>query len=193
MSKLELIIGPMFSGKSTELVRRVRELHQLEKNVLVIKPSIDNRYEKGDRELITHNNDSIKCNVMERLSELDEFVIKLIDTIIIDEGQFFSDLKETVLFWLAKYKINIIVAGLDGDYQRNPIGDILNLIPHSDVCTKLTARCVECRDNTPSPFTRRTIQSNEQILIGGAEMYEPVCRMHYHSITSINSINTYTP
>jgi len=189
MSKLELIIGPMFSGKSTELVNRVRELHQLEKNVLVIKPSIDNRYEKGDRELITHNNVSIECTVLEKLSDINYNILELADTIIIDEGQFFSDLKETVLFWLAKYKINIIVAGLDGDYQRNPIGDILNLIPHSDVCTKLTARCVECRDNTPAPFTRRTIQSNEQILIGGADMYEPVCRMHYHNI---NSINTYT-
>lgn len=179
MSKLELIIGPMFSGKSTELVNRVRSLQQLEKNVLVIKPSIDNRYEKGTRELITHNNESVKCNVLERLSDLDEFVIKIVDTIVIDEGQFFSDLKETVLFWLANYKINIIVGGLDGDYQRNPIGKILELIPHSDVCTKLTAMCIECNDGTSAPFTRRTVQSDEQILVGGSDMYEPVCRMHY--------------
>jgi thymidine kinase len=179
MSKLELIIGPMFSGKSTELVRRVRALQQLEKNVLVIKPSIDNRYEKGTSELITHNNDSIKCNVMERLSDLDEFVIKIVDTIVIDEGQFFSDLKETVLFWLANYKVNIIVGGLDGDYQRNPIGKILELIPHSDVCTKQTSRCVECNDGTSAPFTRRKIKSDEQILVGGSDIYEPVCRTHY--------------
>ena len=181
MSKLELIIGPMFSGKSTALVTRVRSLQQLDKTVIVIKPSIDNRYENkyGDRELITHNNESVKCNVMERLSDLDDIVIKRCDTIVIDEGQFFSDLKETVLFWLANYKINIIIGGLDGDYQKNPIGKILELIPHSDVCTKLTARCVECNNMTPAPFTRRKIKSDEQILVGGSDMYEPVCRMHY--------------
>lgn len=191
MSKLELIIGPMFSGKSTELVTRVRSLQQLDKMVLVIKPSIDNRYENKykDRELITHNNESVKCNVIERLSDLEDYVIKFCDTIVIDEGQFFSDLKETVLFWLANYKINIIIGGLDGDYQRNPIGKILELIPHSDVCTKLTAWCVECNDKTPAPFTRRTVQSDEQILVGGSDMYEPVCRMHYRTNNSINTRN----
>ena len=185
MSKLELIIGPMFSGKSTELVKRVHSLQENEKDFLVIKPSIDTRYENKykNRELITHNKESVNCIVLERLSELENYIIEITNTIVIDEGQFFCDLKETVLFWLANYKINIIIAGLDGDYQRNPIGKILDLIPHSDKCIKLTARCVECNVMTPAPFTRRTIQSNEQILIGGSDIYEPVCRMHYQTKT----------
>ena len=182
MSKLELIIGPMFSGKSTELIQRIRLLKQLNKNVLVIKPLIDNRYNNGKHQITTHNYDSADCIVLERLSELEHNnIITTCDTIIIDEGQFFSDLKETVLFWLVNYKINIIIGGLDGDYKRNPIGSILELIPHSDVCSKLNSRCVECNDGTPAPFTRRTIQSDKQILVGGSDMYEPVCRMHYHN------------
>jgi len=179
MSRLELIIGPMFSGKSTELIRKIRLLQQINKKVLVIKPTIDNRY--NEHKLTTHNYDSVDCIVLKCLSDIDMKLVKSCDMIVIDEGQFFSDLKETVLFWLVNYKINIIIGGLDGDYQRNPIGNILELIPHSDVCTKLTSLCIDCNDGTAAPFTRRIIKSNEQILVGGSDMYEPVCRQHFHN------------
>jgi thymidine kinase len=176
-SKLELIIGPMFSGKSTELIRRIRLLQKINKTVLVVKPKIDNRY--NEDKLTTHNFDSVDCIVVDRLEELtlnEEY-----DTIVIDEGQFFPDLKTTVLKWLESYDFNIIVGGLDGDFQKNPIGEILELIPHSDNCIKLNSLCMICKDGTPAPFTKRMIKSNDKVLVGGSESYMPVCRTHYNS------------
>jgi thymidine kinase len=167
----------MFSGKSTELIRRIRLLQKINKNVLVVKPKIDNRY--NEDKLTTHNFDSVDCIVVDRLEELtlnEEY-----NTIVIDEGQFFIDLKTTVLRWLVDYDINIIVGGLDGDFQKNPIGEILELIPHSDNCIKLNSLCMICKDGTPAPFTKRMIKSNDKVLVGGSESYMPVCRTHYNS------------
>jgi thymidine kinase len=177
MSKLELIIGPMFSGKSTELIRKIRLLQKIDKKVIVVKPIIDNRYIAN--KITTHNFDSVECMVLTKLSDIDN--INIYDTIVIDEGQFFTDLKETVITWLDKYNINIIVGGLDGDFQRNPIGQILDLIPHSDQCIKLTSLCNICKDGTIAPFSRRIVQSNNTILVGGSESYIPVCRKHLNA------------
>ena len=177
--KLELIIGPMFSGKSTELIRRIRLLQKISKKVLVIKPTIDSRYITN--KITTHNFESVECMVLKELEDISDIIIKEYHTIVIDEGQFFTTLKETIVRWLDNFSINIIVGGLDGDFKKNPIGQILELIPHSDSCTKLTSLCNVCNDGTPAPFTLRTVKSNDTVLVGGAESYIPVCRKH-HSI-----------
>ena len=131
--------------------------------------------------ITTHNFDSVECIVLEKLNEID-YMIKDYHTIVIDEGQFFSDLKSTVLIWLENYSVNIIVGGLDGDFQKNPIGMILDLIPHSDSCIKLCSLCNVCKDGTPAPFSLRTVKSDDKVLVGGAESYIPVCRKHYMSL-----------
>lgn len=177
--KLELIIGPMFSGKSTELIRRIRLQKTINKKVLVIKPSIDNRYNID--KLTSHNYDSVDCIVLQNLKDFKDDVKKY-DTIIIDEGQFFPDLKEIVCSWINYYPVTIIVGGLDGDYQCNPIGQILELIPYADKCKKLTSYCTICHDGTPAPFTYRIIKSDNKVLVGGAESYTPVCRKHYFEL-----------
>ena len=180
-SKLELIIGPMFSGKSTELIKRIRLLKIINKKVLVIKPLIDNRYISN--KITSHDFDSIECSVINCLSEIKNDTIKEYDTIIIDEGQFFNDLKNVILYWLDNFNINIIIAGLDGDFQRNPIGQIIELIPYSDKCKKLNSLCSICKDGTPAPFTYRINKSTNKVLVGGSESYSPLCRNHYNENT----------
>jgi len=178
MSKLDLIIGPMFSGKSSELIRRIRQFKSIGKRVLITKPQIDTRYDSG--KLCSHNLESIECKILSKLSEISEDEIKNYDVLIVDEGQFFPDLLETVKRWIDKLKIHIVVGGLDGDFKRNPIGQILNLIPLADNCLKLNSLCAICKDGTEAPFSHRSIKSEEStVLVGGAESYIPVCRKHF--------------
>lgn len=177
MSSLELIIGPMFSGKSTELIRRIRLLQVIGKKVLVIKPNLDNRY--NNDKLTTHNFDTVECFTFLELKDIPTNLILNYHTIIIDEGQFFPDLKETVINWLNNLSINIIIGGLDGDFNKEPIGSILELIPHADKCTKLNSLCNICKDGTEAPFSLRLVASKDKILVGGSESYIPVCRKHY--------------
>ena len=182
---LELIIGPMYSGKSFELIRRIRETKILEKEYLVIKPSLDTRYTK-ENYIITHNKDKEKCLIIDDLMEiikLDNF--NKFDTIFIDEGQFFQNLKKFVQLCVDKYNINIIISGLDGDYNREPIGEILLLIPFADKCVKKTSKCIICKDRTKAPFTFKIKDNNQIIDIGSTDKYIPLCRKHYIQQTKL--------
>ena len=174
-SKLELIIGPMFSGKSTELIRRIRLLQKIDKCVLVVKPIIDIRYNINT--ITSHNFEQVECITLKNLRDLED--ISKFNNIIIDEGQFFDDLFEVVIYWLNNYNINIIIGGLDGDYKQDPIGDILRLIPYADKCKKIASLCKLCNDGTKAIFSHRMTKNNEQVQIGGAESYVPLCRNHY--------------
>lgn len=174
MGKLEIFLGPMFAGKSTEIIRRIRKMKFIGKKILVVKPQIDNRY--NEDKITSHDYETADCIIVTNLSELN---VKDYNTIIIDEGQFFNDLKEYVISWVDIFDINVVVAGLDGDFQRQPIGQILELIPYADSCIKLNALCSKCKDGTNASFTHRIIHSNEQILIGGSDTYIPLCRKCY--------------
>ena len=178
MPNLDIIIGPMFSGKSCELIRKIRLLKVLEKDYLVIKPNIDNRYSLR-QEIVSHNLDKEPCLMVKYLSEANKFITKDCDTIFIDEAQFFSDLKDFVLTVLEEYKINVILVGLDGDFERKPFGQILDLIPYSDNVIKKKALCKICNDGTKAIFSHRKIKSKEQIVVGTKEEYISVCRQHY--------------
>lgn len=182
-NELELIIGPMFSGKSTEIIKRANLLKSNNKNILIIKPRIDNRYDKNI--IVTHNLESIECKIVTKLDEITDLEINNIDTLIIDEGQFFTDLYVMITKWLNKNLINIIIAGLDGDFKQKPIGQILDLIPLSNICIKLNSICKICNNGTSAPFSHRFIKSNDIILIGGSESYYPVCRKHYNELNPL--------
>jgi thymidine kinase len=174
MGKLEIFLGPMFAGKSTEIIRRIRKMKFIGKKILVVKPQIDNRY--NEDKITSHDYETADCIIVTNLSELN---VKDYNTIIIDEGQFFNDLKEYVISWVDIFDINVVIAGLDGDFQRQPIGQMLELIPYADSCIKLNALCSKCKDGTNASFTHRIIHSNEQILIGGSDTYIPLCRKCY--------------
>ena len=188
MGSLELIIGPMFAGKSCELFRKIRILKVLNKPYVVIKPIIDTR---DQLDIITsHNFDKEPCFILSNLKDIyntiDASYFDNIDTILIDEGQFFNDLKEIVLELVEKYNKNIIISGLDGDFNRNKFGHLLDLIPYSDKCTKLSAMCLKCKDGTPGIFSHRINISDNQICIGASDKYISVCRKHYMELKNIN-------
>lgn len=182
--KLELIIGPMFSGKSTELIRKIRLAKIINKNVLVIKPLIDNRHENN--KIVSHSLECENCITVENLSEL-TCDINNYDLIVIDEGQFFPDLKSTVLQWLDVFHKDIIIGGLDSDYKRNPIGEILQLIPYADKCKKISSLCKLCNNGTKAIFSHKLNNNNKQIEIGGSESYVPLCRSHYININCLRN------
>jgi thymidine kinase len=166
----------MFSGKSTELIRKIRVLKSINKKILVIKPKIDNRYESD--KIVSHNKESENCLIIE-LNEIPDITVQKYDIIVIDEGQFFSNLKKMVLHWVEKLNMHVIIGGLDGDYKREPIGEILSLIPYADDYIKLKSMCKSCNDGTPAIFTKRLSNEHEQILIGSNDLYVPLCRYHY--------------
>jgi thymidine kinase len=179
MGKLELIIGPMFSGKSTELIRQIRMMKVINAKYIVIKPKIDTRYESD--KIVSHNKDSEKCIIVDNLNEITDEMINDCKYLIIDEGQFLKNLKNKVLYWVEKLNKHVIVGGLDSDFQRKPIGEIIDLIPYADVCNKKTALCKICNDGTMALFSHRICneKNKEQILIGANDLYIPVCRRHY--------------
>ena len=179
MGKLELIIGNMFSGKSSELIRRIHREKSINKKILVINFIGDNRYSTNS--VSTHDNFKVNCLKLEKLNDITENMIQQYDSFFIDEGQFFSDLYEVVVKLVDTYNKHVVVSGLDGDYLRKPFGDILNLIPICDTLDKLKAYCCKCNNGTSAPFTKKTNQntSTSVIDIGGTEKYIPVCRTHY--------------
>tara|TARA_B110000967_G_C18786795_1_gene511217 strand:+ start:609 stop:1142 length:534 start_codon:yes stop_codon:yes gene_type:complete len=174
--RIEVILGCMFSGKSTELLRRLRRWKAVGFNVLTINHSLDVRTNNSVK---THDNvrsDALKISSL--LSIVDSDVFKTNQIIGIDEAHFFEDLLEFVLV-SEKAGKTIIVAGLDGDYRREPIGDILKLIPLCDEVVKLQALDMIDRDGSPAIFSKRIVSGNSQILVGAQESYKAVSRKNY--------------
>ena len=167
---LTVITGCMFSGKSTELMRRVNCHKSIGEHVLVINHASDNRYTEQPV-VVSHNGQSMSSVKASRLTDVGHLGYGVI---AIDEAQFFPDLIMAVLGYLREGK-KIIVAGLIGDFQCNPIGDILKLLPHADETIRLYAFCSVCRDGTRAAFTKRTSKSKEQVVIGSS-IYMAVCR-----------------
>jgi thymidine kinase len=114
------------------------------------------------------------------LFDLDENILHKNDVILINEGQFFEDLVEFCVYWSEEHNKNIIVCGLDGDFQRKPFENISRLIPLVDTITKLTALCKVCNDGTPALFSHRITQETDRLVIG-SKNYIPLCRKHYNS------------
>jgi thymidine kinase len=175
---LELIIGPMYAGKSTELIRRINRFKCLNKKIIVINHIFNNRY--GSTGLTTHNKEVIEqCIILEKLSDLDEAILNDTDVIIIEELQFFSDGFDSVINMCEVKEKIVIAAGLDGDFNRNVFGDVLRLIPYSDKVKKLSALCKKCGDGTLAHFSKKIINDTNKTLIGSTGIYEAVCRKHY--------------
>ena len=169
---LKIIMGNMFSGKTTELVRRLKRYEVIGKRILVINSSKDTRC--LEHVLRTHDNMKFDCIKTNNLNELN---YDKVDIIAIDEAQFFIGLKVFVKKALVDGK-TIILTGLDGDYKQDKIGEILDCIPLADKVFKLSAMCMECMDGTHGPFTKRIVNSDKVELVGGKEMYMAVCRKH---------------
>ena len=174
MAYLELIIGPMFSGKTSRLIQIKQKYTILNKKILTLKPIIDNRYSQQSV-IVTHDQNRSECISRFTLSEV--YDIDNYDVIIIEEGQFFSDLFEYVIKWSKTKKV--YVAGLNGDANQNLFGDLYKLIPLADNIVFLTALCKVCNDGTPAIFTKKMISNDIIVEVGGSEMYQAVCRKHF--------------
>ena len=178
MGSLSIILGCMFSGKSTEIIQRYNAYKSQDKSILLINHTSDKRY--GTNVVSTHNKVSVPCLSRITLTELlvsDKF--KNADIIMIEEAQFFKDLFTFTTLSVDKYDKTVVVAGLDGDYKRQAFGDLLKLIPYADEVVKLVAICKHC--NNKAIFTKRIVDNEEQCLVGGEEYYIPVCRKHFHT------------
>jgi thymidine kinase len=169
----------MFSGKSSELIRRINREKSINKKILVLNFIGDNRY--GSSSVATHDNLKVNCLKLEKLNDITENMIQQYDSFFIDEGQFFNDLYNVVSKLVDTHHKHVVVSGLDGDYLRNPFGDIIKLIPICDTLDKLKAYCCKCNNGTSAPFTKKSIKNKSKnvIDIGGMDKYIPVCRQHY--------------
>ena len=177
---LEVVIGPMFSGKSTYIHTAVHRRLAVGIQTLVLKPRIDNRYEGGHANAVTHDGIQIPCRTVDRLTEVSCCDLTNIKFIVIEEAQFFPDLVPFIEHMESCCRDKeILVIGLDGDSERRPFGDVLRLIPLADSVTRMNAICAGCRDGTPGLFSYRQVQQGGQVAVGGANMYQTLCRSCY--------------
>ena len=178
---LEIIVGPMFSGKSSYAISYIRRQQFIGKKILVVKPQIDNRYSQ-DAVLVSHNKEQIPCMLWDINEPLNTSLpyFRESDCIVIEEAQFFKGLKNGITWLLRAHKKNIVLIGLDGDAYQKKFGEILDCIPWANRVVKLEALCCVCRDGTPAPFTKRIGEANSetQICVGGQDMYQAVCLNH---------------
>lgn len=173
---LSIIMGNMFSGKTSELIRRLKRLKIIGKKIVVVNSAKDTR--SPDEVLKTHDNVKFTCLKVYDLFEIvNTHKFDEADIIAIDEAQFFPHLKKFVESCLRVNK-SVILAGLDGDAFQRKWGEILDCVPLASDVKKLSALCMHCNDGTPGPFTKRTIDDETLELIGGSDMYIAVCRKH---------------
>ena len=175
---LELIVGCMYSGKSSELMRRVNRIQTIQKQYIIYNSILDTRY--GSTGIFTHNQGHLPCHVIDNLmGQIGTQQYKDTDTIFIDEAQFFPDLYEFVKISVETYNKNVIVIGLDGDSDRCNFGQIHKLLPMCDDIIKLKALCSLCKDGTPGIFSKKITNSSEQVDIGSINKYIATCRKCY--------------
>jgi thymidine kinase len=184
MGSLEIIMGPMFSGKTELLIKKYNNYSSISENDNLLLSTIfcmafnyhkDNRY--GENIIASHNKKSISSVNIEFLSEIFKNPnFSKITHIFINEAQFFSDLKKHVIELIEKYNKNVIICGLDSDFKREKFGDIWDLIPHANNIIKLKGQCNNCDNH--SLFTHRITKEEKQEIIG-TNNYIPLCRQCY--------------
>ena len=177
---LEIILGPMWSGKTSALLKIYRQYSFCKSKICVINYEADTRYSRTM--LSTHDKEMIPCILgvsMEEIMKNHKDEIENSDVILINEGQFFSDIVPFTIKMVEEERKKVYICGLDGDFKRDKIGNLLDLIPMCDKMTKLHALCSMCKDGTLAPFTFRSTCETEQVLIGN-DIYMPLCRSCYN-------------
>ncbi len=174
----------MFSGKSTALYNEITRYSVISDKILVVNNVLDKQRNKS-KTLRTHDNKEYPALFVENLRELkDTSDYANAKIVVIDEGQFYLDLFLFISTELTISNKLFIVGSLCGDYQMQPIGDVLRLVPLADEITKLHAYCVECKDGTIASFTKAKLQqlpSEGKFVVGNSNLYKPVCRYHFYN------------
>lgn len=178
---IEVVCGPMFAGKTEEIIRRIRRLEYAKKHVLVFKPEIDNRYSSS--EIVSHNQTKAKSINITKATDILKYIDDQIDAVVIDEAQFLDDDIIWIAESLANKNIRVIVGGLDRDFRGEPFGPMPQLLALAEFVTKLTAICVV--SGQPATRTQRLINGKPAsyhdpiVLVGASESYEPRSREHH--------------
>lgn len=169
---IEVICGSMFSGKTEELIRRLKRVKIAHLKAEIFKPSVDTRYD--EQKIVSHDENKIQSTPVDN-SQTILLLSQGVDVVGIDEAQFFDDQITGVCETLALKGIRVIVAGLDMDYQGKPFGPMPDLLAIADYITKLHAICVVCGNIANVSY--RKVKTSGQVLLGEKDIYEPRCRV----------------
>lgn len=172
---IEVVCGSMFSGKTEELIRRLRRAQFANQKLLLFKPLVDNRYHEEN--VVSHQGTTLKAQAVENAAE----ILKMWTNervVAIDEAQFFDDGVVEVANTLAKKGVRVILAGLDMDYLGVPFGPMPKILCIAEYVTKVHAICVSC--GNLAQFSHRTAEEKDQVLVGATEKYMPLCRSCYN-------------
>lgn len=183
--RIEIICGPMFSGKTEELIRRVRRAQIARQKLQIFKPAIDNRYH--EEEVVSHTANSIKAQPINKSIDI---LLNLRDStriVAIDEVQFFDDGVIGIIQKLANRGCRVICAGLDLDYRGIPFGPMPTLLAIADEVVKIAAICTVC--GAPATRSQRLGNASSTVLLGEADKYEARCRNHYEYEESEEQLN----
>ncbi len=172
---IEVICGSMFSGKTEELIRRLRRVQIAGKKVEIYKPSTDIRYD--DQDIVSHNSNSISSTPVEHSANILLYPND-VEVIAIDEAQFFDDQLPHVCEQFARKGIRVVIAGLDMDYKGQPFGPMPALLSMADYITKLHAICMVCGGLASHSY--RKTSNDKQVVLGEADIYEARCRSCFY-------------
>ena len=173
---IEVICESMFSGKTEELIRRLKRAKIANQKVEIFKPSIDTRYH--EQQIVSHDENAIQSTPIDN-SQTILLMANEVDVVGIDEAQFFDDQLPEVCDQLAFRGIRVIIAGLDMDFMAQPFGQMPYLLAKADYITKLHAICMKCGNIASYSYRKQT--TGGQILLGETDLYEPRCRNCYYS------------
>jgi len=180
---IEVICGSMFSGKTEELIRRIRRARFANQEIEIFKPSIDVRYDAN--EVVSHDKTAMRTTSVNNASEILFYVNwETVEVVGIDEVQFFDEGIVEVCNKLADNGIRVIVAGLDMDYLGNPFGAMPQLLAVAEFVTKIQAICTRC--GNLAYLSHRLVTNDKQVLLGEKETYQPICRHCFNEIKNHN-------
>jgi thymidine kinase len=181
---LDIIFGPMFAGKTSRIQQIVSRYKAIGVKVFIIKHEIDDRYAYTEDVLVSHDQTLVRSDNSVQVAMVSSLrnnsvrvLMKECEVVIVDEAQFFDGLVAFVKDVVETQGKKLYLIGLDGDIKRMPFGELLECIPLADRVERLTSFCHGCRDGTPGLFSyRKSVDTDPQIVIGGGEMYESLCR-----------------
>jgi thymidine kinase len=182
---IEVIAGSMFSGKTEELIRRLKRAKIAKQQVEIFKPGVDQRYDESN--IVSHDSNWIQSTPVPSSSNI-LLLGHEVDVIGIDEAQFFDDNLPAVCEQLANNGTRVIIAGLDMDYLGKPFGPMPYLLAVADYITKVHAICMHCGDL--ATHSHRTVEDNSLVLLGEKESYIPLCRSCFVKQTRLNTANS---
>ena len=177
--KIEIVCGPMFSGKSEELLRRLKRAEIAKRSYALFKPVIDDRYSK--EEVVSHSGKKLPCHVIESPWDVFNHINTNTKIVAFDEAQFFDETILVVIEMLVHRGKRVIIAGLDMDSSGVPFGPMPNLMAVAEDVLKITAVCEVCGES--ATHTHRVSKASKQLLIGADEYYQARCREHWQKKT----------